>query len=334
MPEPLLRITNLKTHFIKKDKAARAVDGVDLTVYPRQTLCVVGESGSGKSVTALSIMRLVPKPHGRIVAGEILFQGRDLLALSEKQMTDLRGNAISMIFQEPMTALNPVITVGRQLTEVLSRHRRLGHREAVRRSVKMLEVMGVPRAGQIIHEYPHQLSGGLRQRVMSAMAMLCEPKLLIADEPTTALDVTIQAQVLHLMKAMREQFDTAIILITHDLGVVAEMADHVLVMYAGQVVESVDADTLFSTPLHPYTQALLDSIPSLDEEKATLYSIPGTVPSAFSFPAGCRFADRCRLAGPECRAAEVALEEKRPGHLVRCIKVDRQANAIAGAVTK
>jgi peptide/nickel transport system ATP-binding protein/oligopeptide transport system ATP-binding protein len=321
MPEPLLKITGLKTHFIRKGQAARAVDGVDMTVFPRQTLCVVGESGSGKSVTVLSVMRLVPKPYGRIVAGEILFQGRDLAALSEKQMTDIRGDAIAMIFQEPMTALNPVITVGRQLTEVLSRHRKMRHREAVRRSVEMLEVMGVPRARQIIHEYPHQLSGGLRQRVMSAMAMLCQPKLLIADEPTTALDVTIQAQVLQLMKEMREKFDTSIILITHDLGVVAEMADHVLVMYAGQVVESVDADTLFSEPLHPYTQALLDSIPSLDEEKATLYSIPGTVPNAFNFPDGCRFADRCKLAGPECRAAEVPLEEKRPGHLVRCIKV-------------
>ena len=268
----------------------------------------------------MSILRLVPPPHGRIISGSIQFEGKDLLALSEAQMTDVRGNDISMIFQEPMTALNPVLTVGQQLTEVLLRHRTIGKREAVAKSVEMLKLMGVPRAAEIIHEYPHQLSGGLRQRVMTAMAMLCQPKLLIADEPTTALDVTIQAQILQLMKAMRQEFNTSIILITHDLGVVAEMADHVIVMYAGQIVESVEADALFHRPDHPYTRALLASIPSLDKDQASLQSIPGTVPNASAFPKGCRFAARCEKATAECSDQEIELEEKRPGHLVRCIK--------------
>ena len=319
MAEALLKVSNLKTYFVKKDRETRAVDGVDLEVFPRQIVSIVGESGSGKSVTSLSIMRLLPQPPARIVSGTIEFEGTNLLELTEAQMTDIRGNDISMIFQEPMTALNPVVTVGKQLTEVLRRHRRFSYQEAVAKAVQMLQFVGVPRADEIIHEYPHQLSGGLRQRVMIAMAMLCEPKLLIADEPTTALDVTIQAQVLELMKQMREDFHTAIILITHDLGVVAEMADHVVVMYAGQIVESVDADTLFSQPLHPYTRALLDSIPSLDEEKETLYSIPGVVPDAAAFPPGCRFAERCRGARPACFQLPVELQEIKPGHLVRCL---------------
>ena len=321
MAEPLLAVSDLRTYFTKKNVVTKAVDGISLTVQPRQVVCIVGESGSGKSITALSIMRLVPLPHGRITSGSIKFEGKDLLSLSDLQMTDIRGNDISMIFQEPMTALNPVLTVGQQLTEVLVRHRKIRKREAVEKSVEMLNVMGVPRAAEIIHEYPHQLSGGLRQRVMTAMAMLCRPKLLIADEPTTALDVTIQAQILQLMKAMRHEFNTSIILITHDLGVVAEMADHVIVMYAGQIVESVEADILFSRPDHPYTRALLASIPSLDKDQASLYSIPGTVPNASAFPRGCRFAARCQQATAECTAQEIELEEKRPGHLVRCIKV-------------
>ena len=321
MTEPLLAVDGLRTYFTKKKVVTRAVDGISLTVQPRQVVCIVGESGSGKSITALSIMRLVPAPHGQIISGSIRFEGRDLLALSEVQMTDVRGNDISMIFQEPMTALNPVLTIGKQLTVVLVRHRRTGNPEAVQKSVEMLKVMGVPRAAEIMHEYPHQLSGGLRQRAMTAMAMLCRPKLLIADEPTTALDVTIQAQILQLMKAMRQEFNTSIILITHDLGVVAEMADHVIVMYAGQIVESVDADTLFDRPEHPYTQALLASIPSLDKDQVSLYSIPGTVPNAAEFPQGCRFAARCGKASAECSAQAVELEEKHPGHWVRCIKV-------------
>jgi len=316
--EPLLAIRDLKTYFTSKTAEVRAVDGIDIDVYPRQIVCIVGESGCGKSMTSLSIMRLVPKPRGKIVGGEVMFDGRDLLKLSEDQMTNVRGNDISMIFQEPMTALNPVLTIGEQIAEVLVRHRNMNKRQAIAKAIEMLQFVGVPRANDIVYEYPHQLSGGLRQRVMIAMAMVCEPKLLIADEPTTALDVTIQAQVLELMKKMRDDFNTAIILITHDLGVVADMADHVVVMYAGQVVETVDADDIFADPMHPYTKALLASIPSLDEEKETLYSIPGTVPDAAAFPQGCRFAARCPLSQPSCFEKMPELREIKPGHFVRC----------------
>ncbi|MFD1674224.1 ABC transporter ATP-binding protein [Alicyclobacillus fodiniaquatilis] len=322
MAESLLSIRDLRTYFISKDAEVRAVDGIDIDVKKGQIVCIVGESGSGKSMTSLSIMRLVPQPRGKIVSGEVVLDGKDLLTLTETQMTAVRGNDISMIFQEPMTALNPVLTIGDQITEVLHRHQRLSKREALKRAVEVLNVVGVPRAEQIVHEYPHQLSGGLRQRVMIAMAMVCEPKLLIADEPTTALDVTIQAQVLELMHKMREDFGTAIILITHDLGVVAEMADHVVVMYAGQVVESVNADELFDEPLHPYTKGLLQSIPSIDEEKDVLYSIPGTVPDAANFPKGCRFAERCPIAQPSCFEKMPALREVRNGHHVRCDLVE------------
>ncbi len=318
MTEPLLAIKGLKTYFLSKEKQIRAVDGIDIEVYPRQIVCIVGESGCGKSMTSLSIMGLVPKPRGKIIAGEILFEGKDLLKLTARQMADVRGNHISMIFQEPMTALNPVMTIGAQITEVLVRHKGLSKYNAMMKAVSMLRFVGVPRADEIIREYPHQLSGGMRQRVMIAMAMVCEPKLLIADEPTTALDVTIQAQVLELMKQMRNETDTAIVLITHDLGVVADMADHVVVMYAGQVVESAQADVLFSNPIHPYTKALLASIPSLDEEKEVLYSIPGTVPNAAAFPSGCRFAARCPHAQPNCHVLMPELREIEPGHLVRC----------------
>lgn len=318
MTKPLLELKNLKTYFISKQATVRAVDGVDIQVLPGQIVCIVGESGSGKSITSLSIMQLLPKPKGKIVEGQILFNGQDLTQLTDRQMAAIRGNDISMVFQEPMTALNPVLTVGEQIVEVLLRHRKLSKQEAMDKAIAMLRVVGVPRADQIVREYPHQLSGGLRQRVMIAIAMICEPKLLIADEPTTALDVTVQLQVLELMKRMRDDFGTSIMLITHDLGVVAEMADHVVVMYAGQVVESVHADILFDEPLHPYTQALMASIPTLEEEKETLYSIPGTVPSAAAFPAGCRFAERCALAQPSCLEKMPELREIRPGHLIRC----------------
>lgn len=318
MAEPLLAIRDLKTYFVTKDAQVRAVDGIDIDVYPRQVVCIVGESGCGKSMTSLSIMGLVPKPHGKIVGGEVVFNGQDLLKLSDKEMTNIRGNEISMIFQEPMTSLNPVFTVGKQITEVLMRHRNLTKQEALKKTVETLQTIGVPRANDIVNDYPHQLSGGLRQRIMIAMAMVCEPKLLIADEPTTALDVTIQAQVLELMKNMRNEFDTSIILITHDLGVVAEMADDVVVMYAGQVVESADADAMFRDPVHPYTKALMDSIPSLDEEKETLYSIPGTVPNAARYPVGCRFAARCPIAQASCHEKMPELREVSPGHFARC----------------
>lgn len=321
MAEPLLAIRDLKTYFISRESEVHAVDGIDIDVAEGQIVCIVGESGCGKSMTSLSIVRLVPRPHGKIVAGEVMFNGKDLLKLSESQMADIRGNEISMIFQEPMTALNPVMQIGKQIAEVLVRHRGLNKKEAMEKSVEMLRFVGVPRASDIVHEYPHQLSGGLRQRVMIAMAMVCNPKLLIADEPTTALDVTIQAQVLELMKKMRDDTGTSIILITHDLGVVADMADHVVVMYAGQVVESVNADTIFENPLHPYTRALMDSIPSIDEEKDVLYSIPGTVPSAAHFPKGCRFAERCPMAVESCFEDMPELRELAPGHLVRCDRV-------------
>lgn len=316
MVQPLLEVINLKTYFVDKEHVFKAVDGIDLTVYPGQIVCIVGESGSGKSITSLSILRLLAK--NAKVSGEIVFQNKDLMKLTESQMTDIRGNQVSMIFQEPMTALNPVLTIGRQISEVLLKHRKLTKQQALSKALEMLRFVGVPRAEEVLSEYPHQLSGGLRQRVMIAMAMVCEPQLIIADEPTTALDVTIQAQVLELMKQMREDFQTAIILITHDLGVVADMADHVVVMYGGQVVESVDADTLFAQPIHPYTRALLDAIPSLEETKDVLYSIPGTVPNSSAFPTGCRFASRCSLAQAACSEHMPALRKYREGHFVRC----------------
>jgi len=318
LKEPLLSVKNLRTYFFSKEKEIRAVDGIDLEVYPGQIVCVVGESGSGKSITSLSIMQLIPKPTGQIVSGEIMFDGKDLTKLSEKQIAAIRGNDISMIFQEPMTSLNPVLTIGDQISEVLLRHRSISKKEALQKAIEMLQFVGVPRAKEIVREYPHQLSGGLRQRVMIAMAMICEPKLLIADEPTTALDVTIQAQVLELMKKMRDEFHSSIVMITHDLGVVAEIADHVAVMYAGQVVESADADSIFEDTLHPYTNALMESIPSLEEEKDILYSIPGTVPDASDFPVGCRFASRCEMVQPSCLEKMPELRELKPGHFVRC----------------
>jgi peptide/nickel transport system ATP-binding protein len=318
MAEALLEVRNLKTHFRSRRGEIRAVDGIDLDVHHGQVVCLVGESGSGKSITSLSVIRLVPRPHGRIVAGTVRFDGRDPLALPEREMNAIRGNQVAMIFQEPMSALNPVLTIGEQISEVLQVHRRAPPREGLREAVAMLRRVGVPRAEQIVHEYPHQLSGGLRQRAMIAMAMICGPRLLIADEPTTALDVTIQAQVLELMKEMRREFRSSIVLITHDLGVVAEMADQVYVMYAGQIVESVSADTLFQSPLHPYTRALMESIPSLTVEREVLFSIPGNVPDAAAYPDGCRFAGRCPIAQPSCREHAIRLRELAPGHFVRC----------------
>jgi len=318
---PLLRIQNLKTYFYTEDGIVKAVDGVDLEVYPGEVLGLVGESGCGKSVTSLSIMRLIAPP-GKIVEGEIWFDGQNLLSLPEKQMIAIRGNRISMIFQQPQTALNPVFKVGDQIVEVLQIHRQMDRKTAGERAVEMLRLVGIPDPERRAQAYPHELSGGMAQRVMIAMALACEPALLIADEPTTALDVTIQAQILDLMRNLRQQINTAIILITHDLGVVAEMAERVAVMYAGQIVEQAEVNALFDTPLHPYTQGLLESIPVLGEFKERLAVIPGSVPNLINLPPGCRFAPRCQARVKYglkiCEQEMPALQEIAPGHRVRC----------------
>ncbi len=318
---PLLRIQNLKTYFYTEDGIVKAVDGVDLEVYPGEVLGLVGESGCGKSVTSLSIMRLITPP-GKIVEGEIWFDGQNLLSLPEKQMIAIRGNRISMIFQQPQTALNPVFKVGDQIVEVLQIHRQMDRKTAWKRAVEMLRLVGIPDPERRAQAYPHELSGGMAQRVMIAMALACEPALLIADEPTTALDVTIQAQILDLMRNLRQQINTAIILITHDLGVVAEMAERVAVMYAGQIVEQAEVNALFDAPLHPYTQGLLGSIPVLGEFKERLAVIPGSVPNLINLPPGCRFAPRCQARMKYglkiCEQEMPDLQEIVPGHRVRC----------------
>ncbi|NHN34071.1 ABC transporter ATP-binding protein [Paenibacillus agricola] len=316
--EALLKVRNLKTYFSTAKTQVKAVDGVDFEVRKGKVLCIVGESGSGKSMTSLSIMGLVPGPQGRIVDGEVLFEGQDLVKLNENEMSDLRGNKIAMIFQEPMSALNPLFKIGDQIIEVLMRHRKLTRFDALAKAIEQLRSVGFPKPENIVKSYPHQLSGGMRQRVMIAMMMACEPKLLIADEPTTALDVTIQAQVLDLMRNLKDQTGTSIIFITHDLGVVAEMADDMVVMYGGQIVESGLADVVFDKPLHPYTLALMGSIPSIHGETDRLTAIPGTVPSAANFPVGCRFAERCACVHPSCHNNMPELREISPGHFVRC----------------
>ncbi|QDU85662.1 Oligopeptide transport ATP-binding protein OppD [Planctomycetes bacterium Pla163] len=303
----LLRLEGLKTHFHVEEGVSKAVDGVDYAILEGETLGVVGESGSGKSVTALTIMGLVPSPPGRIAAGRILFEGRDLVGLSESEMQKLRGNEIGMIFQEPMTALNPVFTVGNQIGETVRLHQGLDEIQARARSIEMLELVGIPSPHTRVDCYPHELSGGMRQRVMIAMAMACGPKLLIADEPTTALDVTIQAQILELMRGLQEERGMSILLITHDLGVVAENAHHVAVMYAGKVVEYASVEDLFERPRHPYTIGLLHSLPDLAPPGERLKTIPGIVPSAFAFPSGCRFRTRCPIATSKCAEIEPPL---------------------------
>jgi oligopeptide/dipeptide ABC transporter ATP-binding protein len=313
---PLLEIKNLKTHFFTRDGTVKAVDGVSMSVDDGKTLGLVGESGCGKSITAMSILRLISRP-GRIVEGEILLSGRDLVKLSESGIRDVRGNAISMIFQEPMTSLNPVYTCGDQISETVSLHLDLGRKESMARAVEMLRLVGIPDAKRRAGEYPHQLSGGMRQRVMIAMALSTNPELLIADEPTTALDVTIQAQILELMKEMRSQNQMAIILITHDLGVVAEMADEVVVMYAGKVVEKSDVATIFDRPHHPYTKGLLASIPRLGDRRQRLEVIKGMVPNPLNLPEGCLFKRRCPYAMPICDTAP-PLQQVAPGQLSRC----------------
>ena len=329
--EPLLEVADLRTWFFTRDGIVRAVDGVSFHVTQGETLAIVGESGCGKSVTALSVLRLIPSPPGRIVSGKICFAGRDLLDLSEAQMRQVRGNEISMIFQEPMTSLNPVLTIGRQIAETLTLHQGLGRAAALARAVDMLRLVHIPEAERRIAEYPHQLSGGMRQRVMIAMALACDPKLLIADEPTTALDVTIQAQILDLMRELKQKIDAAIVLITHDLGVVAEMAQRVVVMYAGKKAEEAPVGPLFRRPLHPYTKGLLNSVPRLGAtlagERAPLAEIPGTVPSLKETILGCPFEARCTFATDLCRREMPQFEEKEPGHFAACFHSERVALA-------
>ncbi|MEH7381706.1 ABC transporter ATP-binding protein [Bacillus sp. JJ1533] len=314
----LLEVKNLKTYFYKKKTVIPAVDGVDLKINKGETLAIVGESGSGKSITSLSIMKLVPSPAGKIVEGEIVLDGRNLVELSEAEMCKVRGNDISMIFQEPMTSLNPVLTVGEQIIEVLMYHQKMSKAEATKKAIEMLELVGFSRAAELINDYPHRLSGGMRQRVMIAIAMSCNPKLLIADEPTTALDVTIQAQILDLMKDLSRKFDTSILLITHDLGVVSEVADKIVVMYGGQVVEQSPVDDLFDEPLHPYTVGLMNSIPAIEGEIERLQSIEGNVPSPENMPKGCRFAPRCSKALDRCFAEAPQLKQMGKERAVRC----------------
>ncbi|MBN2515513.1 MAG: ABC transporter ATP-binding protein [Deltaproteobacteria bacterium] len=319
----ILEIHNLRTYFETRSGTVKAVDGVDLSINRGFTLGIVGESGCGKTVLALSIMRLIPTPPGRIVSGSILFDSVDLLQLHEDDMRLLRGKDISMIFQEPMTSLNPVMKVGDQVAEVIRLHLGLSRKDAMNRVLEVLELVGMPSAGERLTNYPHQMSGGMRQRVMIAMALACNPRLMLADEPTTALDVTIQAQILDLINTLKEEVGTSVILITHDLGIIAEAAQFAAVMYAGKVVEYSGVDDLFSNPLHPYTVGLMESIPGVNtvsDNKRDLKVIPGTVPNLYELPQGCSFQDRCSYTMDICRKTEPELREKTSGHRVRCWK--------------
>jgi len=317
----LLKVRDLHTYFSSKEGVVKAVDGVDLELVEGETLGIVGESGCGKSVTALSVMRLVPAPQGKIVDGEIYFDGINLLTLPEGEMRKIRGHSISMIFQEPMTSLNPVFKIGDQIAEVLCLHERLSRKEAWEQSIEILKKVGISSPERRVKEYPHQLSGGMRQRAMIAMALVCNPKLMIADEPTTALDVTIQAQILELINRLKKEKIMSVILITHNLGVIAEVAQRVAVMYAGHILEYTDVGSIFTDPMHPYTQGLLSSIPRVDKDykgKEKLQSIPGLVPSLLNLPMGCKFSDRCKYVLNQCEKEEPPLIEMIPGHRVRC----------------
>jgi peptide/nickel transport system ATP-binding protein len=318
---PLLEIRGLRTHFATDDGIVQAVDGVDITINKGETVCVVGESGCGKTVTAMSILKLIAMPPGRIIAGGIFFEGRDLVPLSSSELDDIRAKEIGFIFQEPMTSLNPVLTIGEQIAESLRRHEGLSKKDAFVRTVEMLKLVQIPNAAGRVHDYPHQFSGGMRQRVMIAMALACKPKLVIADEPTTALDVTIQAQILDLLQDMKERFGMAVMLITHAMGVVAETAQRVVVMYAGKVVEEAGVDSLFERPCHPYTQGLIRSIPRIDLDsahKTRLEAIGGSVPILINPAPGCRFAPRCNQAMSVCTEREPLLREIAPGHRMAC----------------
>ena len=322
---PLLEIKDLKTYFNTDEGIARAVDGMDLTIGRGKTLGVIGESGCGKSVSALSVMQLIPQPPGRIVQGEIRFKGVDLLKKTKTEMRKIRGDEIAMIFQEPMTSLNPVFTIGNQISEPIIQHQNLDKATAREKAIESLKHVGIPSPEKRIDEYPHQMSGGMRQRVMIAMALACEPDLLIADEPTTALDVTIQAQILELIRRIKDDFGMSVMMITHDLGVVAEVAEDVVVAYAGKAVEYANVVTIFKQPKHPYTQALYNSIPRItDTRKRRLEVIRGTVPNPLNFPPGCRFHPRCNYAQDFCRTEEPGLEIVGEGHKVRCFKYNAE----------
>ena len=322
---PLLDIRGLKTHFATEDGMVRAVDGVNIAIRRGETVGIVGESGCGKTVTAMSVLKLIAMPPGRIVEGEILWQGRDLVPLSSSEMNRVRSKEIAIVFQEPMTSLNPVYTVGDQIAEVIELHQKMTRKQALVAAAEMLRLVNIPNPQRRIDDYPHQFSGGMRQRVMIAMALSCRPQLLIADEPTTALDVTIQAQILELLADMKERFGMAIMLITHAMGVVAETCERVVVMYAGRVVEEASVDDLFGNPRHPYTQGLIRSIPRIDTaaiNKPRLEAIGGTVPNLLHPPPGCRFAARCRFAEAKCGEAMPELREIKPGHKVACIRAE------------
>jgi oligopeptide/dipeptide ABC transporter ATP-binding protein len=321
--EKLLEVHNLKTYFYTEKGVAEAIDGIDFEIFSGEVLGVVGESGCGKSVTALSIMRLIPEPPGKIVDGKIFLKGTNLLELKREEMRNIRGNNVSMIFQEPMTFLNPVYTVGDQISETILIHKHVSKKKAIEQSVEMLRKVGIPIPERRVNEYPHQLSGGMRQRIMIAMALACDPQLLIADEPTTALDVTIQAQILELMSELKDSYGMSIMMITHDLGVIAEMSNRVAVMYAGKIVEYADVNALFSNPKHPYTWALMKSIPRLDREEKKLLTIEGTVPSSYDFPIGCKFNNRCPLADNKCFKEEPDIVDVGNGHKVSCWHIDK-----------
>lgn len=323
--EALLKVEGLKTHFFTKSGVVKAVDGVSFEVKPGETLGIVGESGSGKSITAMSIMRLIASPPGRIVDGSIEFEGENLLKKSEKEMRNIRGNKISMIFQDPMTSLNPVLSVKKQMMETILTHEKMSKAEAESRAVELLSLVGIPAAKKRLSSYPHEFSGGMRQRVMIAMALACNPKLLIADEPTTALDVTIQAQILELLNSLQDELGMSIIMITHDLGVVSEVCDRVMVMYAGRPVEYTDVKTLFNEPKHPYTWGLLNSIPSIRNKKERLEAIKGIPPDLRTLPTGCNFAPRCNHVMEACHHLDPALLEVKKGHQVQCLLYDEKA---------
>jgi len=319
----ILSVKNLQTSFFTEDGVVPAVDGITFSLKQGEVLGIVGESGCGKSVTSLSIMGLVPNPPGKITGGEIEFDGRNLVGLDEKQMRQVRGNDIAMIFQEPMTSLNPLFTIGNQLVEAIRIHKKEWTKKETRnRAIEMLKLVGLPRAEELMKEYPHQLSGGMRQRVMIAMALICDPKVLIADEPTTALDVTIQAQILKLIRELNERLDTAVLMITHDLGVVAETCERVVVMYAGQIVEEGPVNTIFKDPQHPYTKGLIKSVPDVRVKKEKLYSIPGNVPKPGTVRSGCRFAARCEFAFDRCMNENPGLYETSDVHKTRCFLYD------------